>query len=422
MLRSTPKVTTPPLLVNPPSSFDDASSSRKGHAEHTSSPREMKDLRVYILRGACICLLVYMCSASHDVFSSTNAANFDLSILPSACNDTKNEGQAVAGNQLEKSLTVLQDLLEDGQLERFKQTQNGTNPIYFDFGLSDGKDTKFHLSKGYSTVSVDAFAPWIEKAKGEFETEVRDGRALFFNVGVSTKDEDSMKLYFKSEGSVISSFEPSKGCQGMSTSNPQCKHVDVAVVRCEALFALVDRAATFVKVDIEMLHHSCVRGLSNLPTSLLPRVVCWEEHDKPFGSAKIRRPITDVKLMLGMYELGYNGVKVVLQGYKAPKFYNLSIEQTGGGQQSGNLSPDEMMHYRSYEKIINEGKFDSDWRSVEHILQEGMFASGRDKAPHFFRASYYDVCMKLGPDAEGRREVLERSDNFPLSSYSTTKK
>ena len=183
---------------------------------------------------------------------------------------------------------------------------------------------------------------------------------------------------------------------------------------------MVGRAATFVKVDIEMLHHSCVRGLSNLPSSLLPKVVCWEEHDKPFGSAKIRRPITDVKLMLGMSELGYNGVKVVLQGYSAAKFYGLSIEQTGGEQQSGNLSPDEMMHYRSYEKKENEGKFDTEWRSVEHVLQEGMFAWGRDKPLHLFRDSYYDVCMKLGPDAKSRREVFQRSDNFPLSSYSAS--
>jgi hypothetical protein len=236
---------------------------------------------------------------------------------------------------------------------------------------------------------------------------------------VSTKDEDSMKLYFKKEGSVIASFESSKGCQGISVSSSRCKHIDIQVVRCEALLALIGRAATFVKVDIEMLHHSCIRGLSNLPTSLLPEVVCWEEHDKPFGSAKILRPITDVKLTLGMYEIGYDEVKVVLQGPKAPRFYGLSVEKTGGGQQSGNLAPDEMMHYRSYEKEGNDGKFDTDWRSVEHVLREGMFAPGRDKAPHFFNSNtYFDVCMKLGPHAESRREVLQNLDNFPLSTYS----
>ena len=171
----------------------------------------------------------------------------------------------------------LENLLNDGTLELFKtkllhSTTTTTDldssiapPIYVDFGLSDGKDTKFHLSKGYSTVSVDAYAPWIDKAKNEFQQEIKDGRALFFNIGVSTKDEDSMNFYFKNEGSVIASFEPSKGCQG--------KHIKIPVVRCEAILALIGTAATFVKVDVEMLHHPCVRGLGDLPTYLLPKII-----------------------------------------------------------------------------------------------------------------------------------------------------
>ena len=321
---------------------------------------------------------------------------------------------------LEKSLAVLQNLVDDhgaGKLEAFK-TKHPEAPIYFDFGLSDGKDTKFYLSQGYSTVSVDAYAPWIDKAKNDFKDEINDGRSLLFNIGISTKDEDSMKLYFKNEGSVIASLEPSKGCQHINPNSPACKHIDIPVVRCESVFALIGRAATFAKVDIEMLHHSCIRGLKNLPTSLLPQKVCWEEHDKPFGPAKILRPITDVELILGMSELGYDKVKVVLQGDKAGKFYGISYEQSGGGQQSGNLDPDDMMHYRSFEKESNDGKFDVDWRSVQHVIEEGMFTKLRDKSAHFFRSGYFDVCMKLGSDAENQREIMSHPENFPLSSYS----
>ena len=174
----------------------------------------------------------------------------------------------------------LENLLNDGTLELFKtkllhSTTTTTDldssiapPIYVDFGLSDGKDTKFHLSKGNSTVSVDAYTPWIDKAKNEFQQEIKDGRALFFNIGVSTKDEDSMNLYFKNEGSA-----PSKGCQGFKVTSPTCKHIKIPVVRCEAILALIGMAATFVKVDVEMLHHSCVRDLSNLPTYLLPKII-----------------------------------------------------------------------------------------------------------------------------------------------------
>ncbi|OEU11141.1 hypothetical protein FRACYDRAFT_246252 [Fragilariopsis cylindrus CCMP1102] len=173
-------------------------------------------------------------------------------------------------------MTVLENLLNDGTLELFKTTllhsttttttttdldSSIAPPIYVDFGLSDGKDTKFHLSKGYSTVSVDAYTPWIDKAKNEFHQEIKDGH------------EDSMDFYFKNEGSVIASFEPSKGCQGFKVTSPECKHIKIPVVRCETIIALIGMAATFVKVDVEMLHHSCVRGLSNLPTYLFPKIV-----------------------------------------------------------------------------------------------------------------------------------------------------
>lgn len=320
-------------------------------------------------------------------------------------------------NPLEKSLSVLEGLVDKGALHSFK-TKHSDAPLYIDFGLSDGADTRHHLSRGYSTISVDAYAPWIEKAKEEFKDEVNDGRAVFFNVGVSTKDEDSLRLYFKEEGSVIASFEPSKGCQNISPSNPRCKHIDVAVVKCEAVFQIAGRAATVAKVDIEMLHHACIRGLKNVPTKILPKVVCWEEHDKPFGSAEILRPITDVKLILGLSELGYDKVKVILSGPAARRFYQISEDQAGTGKQSGTMTPEEMMHYRSYEQSEDRKTFDTKWRSVSHVLKEGMFYHPPDSPRHYAESlNYFDVCMKLGDNAEKARDILSRSENFPLSSY-----
>lgn len=70
-------------------------------------------------------------------------------------------------------------------------------------------------------------------------------------------------------------------------------------------------------------------------------------------------------------------------------------------------APNDMMHYRSYEKKDNSGKFDTKWRTVEKVLQEGMFAPGQDKPLHFFNANiYYDICMKLGEDTS-RRDIMK---------------
>ena len=336
------------------------------------------------------------------------AASKELNAPKEAPND---EGK------LHRSLALLDEKARDngsGIPDLFKSKY--LDPLYIDIGLSDGKDTKFYLSRGYSTVSVDAFAPWIAKARENFETEIKQGRALFFNVGLSTKDDNGMKLFFKEPGSVIASFDANKGCQGLRVTDPKCLSVEVPVVRCDALFAYIGRPATIAKVDIEMLHHSCMRGLRNLPSSILPKTVCWEEHDKPFGPARIRRPITDVKLILLLSELGYSQVKLVLEGPRVHKYYGVSADKAGGGQQSGNLTPDEMMHYRSNEKKENESGFDNDWRSVAHVLQEGVFAPPKNWG---VRGYYFDICMKLGPNAEKERLAMSRYENFPLFSTAT---
>jgi hypothetical protein len=108
-----------------------------------------------------------------------------------------------------------------------------------------------------------------------------------------------------------------------------------------------------------------------------------------------------------------------MQGPKAARYYGISREAAGFGQGSGIQTPDEMMHYRSYE-TNPDGKFDTNWREVHDVLQQGVFAPGSNKAPHFFYlggGTYYDICMKLGNDAATNRAKRQNPDSFPLASY-----
>lgn len=266
------------------------------------------------------------------------------------------------------SLAKLYQQVPKAQVDSFDRSK----PLYLDFGLSDAADTALYLSKGYSVVAVDAFLPWIDKAKKRFESEIATNRLLLFNVGVATEESEAMPLYYKKEGDVIASFVENKGCQNLKPGHKNCYHTDVQVVQCEAVLQFVNQQADIMKVDIEMLHHACIRGLHHLDSSLLPKTVCWEEHDKDFGTAKIPRPVTDVKLILGLYELGYDNIKIVLQGLRAHKFYGIDRGLAGHGQGSGSLTPKEMMHYRSYEEH-EDGSFDADWKTVPAILQQVSF-------------------------------------------------
>lgn len=342
-----------------------------------------------------------------------------------AC-DHQNNVEVVAGtttaesntqpDRLAGSLAKLRQQITADQEEHFDRSK----PIYIDFGLSDGADTAHHLSKGYSVVAVDAFLPWISKAKEKFASEIAANRLLLLNVGLATEEAEAMPLYYKQEGSVIASFVKEKGCQGALFDPTKCHHTNVEVVRCESILHLINAQAELMKVDIEMLHHTCIRGLHRIPTHLLPKYVCWEEHDKPFGPARVERPVTDAKLIMGLSELGYDGVKIVMQGPKAWKFYGIDRDAAGFGQGSGTQTPEEMMHYRSYEDHEN-GNFDTQWRPVHEIFSQGIFGPGtKDKPSHFFNVSggtYYDICMKLSPNAANARIKLHDPESFPLASY-----
>jgi hypothetical protein len=82
---------------------------------------------------------------------------------------------------LEKSMSKLHEQNSQELVEAWHRSR----PIYLNFGLSDAKDTELYLSKkGYNTLSVEAFLPWIDKAKTKFAEEIKSNRALFFNAGI----------------------------------------------------------------------------------------------------------------------------------------------------------------------------------------------------------------------------------------------
>jgi FkbM family methyltransferase len=369
--------------------------SRRGDSQSKMAPWRL-------MVGFCLILSVVLVVYEQTTLLATTMVASDSAIL--------------SFDPIKSSLRKLRKQLTPQQEERFRRS----NPIYIDIGLNDGKDTALYLSKGYSVVSVDAFPAWVNKAKEEHAKEMADGRFLAFNVGLAIEEAESMPLYYKEEGSVVASFVKEKGCSGWR-QGAKCFEHNVQVVRCESLIQLIDARADIMKVDIEMLHHACVRSLSRLETRLLPKHVCWEEHDKAFGPGRVMRPITDAKLILGLSEAGYNQVKIIMQGPNASKYYKVEKNVTGHGSGSGVLHPDEMSHYRSHE-TNKDGEFDTRWMSVEQIFTEGLFGPAKVKPLHFTNprgGTYYDVCMKLNPAAETTRPLLEHPDSFPLASYAS---
>ena len=194
------------------------------------------------------------------------------------------------------SLDILHSQLEEDQNEKFERSR----PIFVDIGMNTGEDLLYHLQEGYSVLAVDAFEPHVTKMKSRFSRVHKDfHRVLVFNVGLSTPEREGtlMPLYFIRKGHPMASFNKEKACYFRPK---HCKQQDVKVIQCKAVFELLGQPADYVKIDIEMLHHVCLQALHLLPPPLLPKIVCWEDHDRPFGPAKVPTSLTDLKLILGL--------------------------------------------------------------------------------------------------------------------------
>jgi hypothetical protein len=412
------------------------------------------DSRTYKIVPMALIAAFFLFACSSDM----SVTHIDVALLTKPASDSRvtlpvstltYQHLSAAAEKLLAQLNETQQLQDFRKVlvDRMKVENTSVSKLYFDFGLSMGLDTDVYLGKGYSVVSVDAFLPWVEKAREKNSKFLySDHKLIVFNVGVTDPtapdfNADGMPLYFVKEGDVRASFMREKGCLGHPVGSRRCKHVIVPTVPCESILQLIGTGggttsdttpvrAEILKVDIEMMHHTCLRALQNLDANLLPKYVCWEEHDKDFGTARMKAPMMDTKLMLLLYELGYDGVKIIMQGPYAPRFYSFTGNQAGGGSFSGDIHPEEMFHYRSYEQhgvttVEGGGQklvFDADWRSVSDVLTEGIFGRGQPvpgtnlpKMRHFHRpTTYYDFCMKLNLE-NPMGTIRQRPENFPIS-------
>jgi hypothetical protein len=119
-------------------------------------------------------IVAFYVSAYTTILSVTN--NADVSLLAKHASDTgatltasslKHQQLTVATEKLLAQLNATQQLHDFRKvlLDGMKAENTSVSKLYFDFGLSMGLDTDVYLGKGYSVVSVDAFLPWVQKAR-----------------------------------------------------------------------------------------------------------------------------------------------------------------------------------------------------------------------------------------------------------------
>ena len=232
-----------------------------------------------------------------------------------------------------------------------------------DVGSNNGADARFFLQSGYCVVSVDA-NPTMARKTRQAQLATGNGEKTFaLNVGLTSGERGNATFYVNKRRPETSSFDASKASLlGAIT------RMSVPTVRCEDLWSLLcGHRPMYLKVDIEELHHVCIRALARVPTSQLPSFVSWEMHDVAEG----RYPVLDVELILLLYHLGYGKMKVVTNWF------------SGSGTSSGGRLPDQMVDFATNR---------TGWVGVDNVLIRGI---GNPRA--FRPATHWDFHMRLGP-------------------------
>ena len=348
------------------------------------------------------------------------ATKLSTSMMKSYAGSVSNsDGRSLSqttADSITTSLNKLYKAVDEQKVVNFDKN----NPIFLDIGLFEGDASAYYLQKGYSVAAVEAYNGHVEKAQERFRKDMILNKFLLYNIAVgnTNNQESEVPLYYKKEGSVIASLVRRKGCQ-MAEHEPMCKWVKVPVVPCETILQSLGVAPQLMSVQLNMMEHSCIRGLHRLNNpELLPKQVCWLEHDKQFGDASlgIARPLTDIKLVLGMYELGYETMKVIVRGRGDHAYYGYQSKD----EKPVLYDPNAAMHFRKYEDHLVEDAtmrtFDTDWVAVETVLAAGLYNFGVKPRPS--KSAYFEICMELSEFAnEIRTYRKDNPDSVPLSSF-----
>lgn len=231
-------------------------------------------------------------------------------------------------------------------------------PVVFDVGTNNGADSEFFLEQGYCVVSVDANPLMIAQAKKRLQ---RFGPKVHF-VSMGLDETVGNMTFYVTKSSTTSSFDKDKALN----HDPKPVKIEVPTIRCEALWALVNRAPHYVKIDVEERHFVCVEALGHLPREELPQYISWEIHEFARG---LPFPQLDTQLIGKLAALNYLEMKIVS-----------NIDHENAGAFSGGVMPEGTEDVETHS---------TDWVSTSTKLDQGI------PCCRCRRGDWWDYYMKL---------------------------
>ena len=185
------------------------------------------------------------------------------------------------------------------------------NSLIYDVGAHNGDDSAYYLAKGCRVVAIDASPDACAILRRRFDAEVRNGRIVILNVGVSDCPGD-LEFHVNRSMPPLSTFEKER-YDGINWVPNDWHTVSVPVVPLSTLIH-THGPPYFVKIDVEFYDSRVLRDL--LRNRIKP----------PFISAEAQE--MDVYGLL--VTMGYNCFRLVEGASVHEDFAEINIRTVDG--------------------------------------------------------------------------------------------
>ncbi len=141
--------------------------------------------------------------------------------------------------------------------------------IIYDFGMNNGDDVEYYLTKAEQVVGVEANSALCNQVRKRFEAEVRSGRLTVLNVALSESDKP-LTFYINRTNHVLSQLP--------RPDDDVIHHFDPITVPCRTPVSIVREFGDplYIKIDVEHYDAAVLRNL--FAAGVFPPEISAEAH------------------------------------------------------------------------------------------------------------------------------------------------
>ncbi len=256
--------------------------------------------------------------------------------------------------------------------------------LIFDIGMNIGQDTRQYLNLGFDVIAVEADPELVRKNKKKFKNEIKEGRLVIINYGISDK-KGILSFYKNLKTSAWSSFNK----ESATRNNTPYEVVQVECILAKDLFQKYG-IPYYMKVDIEGYDYLCIEAL-----------------DKEMGLPKyVSSEASSIKILEMLYAKGYKWFKIINQanGFK-PMNKN---EKNKLFPYYLHIKNGLLLRFQKFFPVkypySSTGPFGENtkgnWLTYEEVTFKYYEFYGADEKQRLNNISWFDFHAKLGDESE----------------------